>query len=119
MRFLKVVGLFLVFLSMFAVASENKMGIHDVSRITFNTPVRIGANVLPAGRYLVRHTMEGQDHVMAFERLNSKDVFKVKCTLVPLAHKADNDLTVYEMTAGNEKVLHELVFAGDSAKHVF
>jgi Skp family chaperone for outer membrane proteins len=118
MRFLKMLGLFLVFLSAMVFAA-NKLGIHDVARITFNSPVRIGSSLLPAGDYVVRHTMEGQDHVMAFESQKSKEVFKVKCTLEPLSHKADQDKTVYEVTSSNERILHELVFRGDTAKHVF
>jgi len=118
MRNFRILGLLLLAFSFVAFASDNKLGIHDVSRVTFNDPIRIGATLLPAGNYVVRHTMEGQDHIMAFERVNSKDVFKVKCTLVPLAQKAERNETVYEVS-GNERVLHELVFRGDTAKHVF
>ena len=118
MRKLGVLGLILLALSFVALASENNFGIRDVSKITFNEPIRIGTALLPAGDYVVRHSMEGEDHIMAFERARSKDVFKVKCNLVPLAKKAERNETVYEVT-GNERVLHELVFRGDTAKHVF
>jgi hypothetical protein len=119
MRSLKMMGVVLVFLSAVAMASENKMGIHEVSRVTFDTPVRIGSTVLPAGNYVVRHTMEGEEHVMAFEFSDHKQVFKVKCTLVPLPHKALGDRSVIETTSANEKIVRELIFSGDSAKHVF
>lgn len=119
MRFLKLLGLFLLAFCAFAVASGNKMGIHDVSRITFTAPVRIGTEVLPAGEYIVRHSMQGEEHIMAFERVGRKEAVRVKCTLVPLERKADQDRTVYEITSTNEKVLRELIFAGDTAKHVF
>lgn len=119
MRSLKMLGMVLVFLSAVAMASGNKMGIHDVSRVNFDTPVRIGSTVLPAGDYVVRHTMEGEAHVMSFERLNHKDVFKVKCTLVALPHRAGADQGLYDTTSTNEKILRELIFAGDTAKHVF
>lgn len=119
MRLFKMLGLLLLSLSAIAIASENKLGIHEVSRVWFSTPVRIGTSLLPAGQYVIRHKMEGQDHVMAFERVNSKEVFNVKCTLVPLQKKADHDMSIYETSAANEKVLHELIFRGDTAKHVF
>lgn len=118
MRFLRMLGLFLLLLTTVAFAA-NKLGIHDVGRVTFNSPVRVGSSLLPAGEYVVRHTMDGQDHVMTFESLKSKEVVKVKCTLEPLSQKADQDKTVYEVTSSNERVLHELVFRGDTAKHVF
>jgi hypothetical protein len=63
--------------------------------------------------------MEGEEHIMVFQRAGSKDEFKVKCTLVPLTEKASQDRKIYQMNAGNEKVLQELVFRGDMAKHVF
>jgi hypothetical protein len=119
MRCLKYLGLFLCFSSAVALASGNKLGIHEVHRITFATSVHVGDNVLPAGDYIVRHSMEGQDHIMSFERVGSKEVVKAKCTLVPLPKKAGNDETIFENTAGNEKVLHELIFSGETAKHVF
>jgi hypothetical protein len=119
MRSLKMVGLLLLVISAIAIASENKLGIQDVRRITFSETIRIGSNVVPAGQYVVRHTMDGQDHLMAFERVNGKDIFKVKCTLVPLPHKADVDQSIYETSSAKEKVLLELVFRGDTAKHVF
>ena len=119
MRFLKLLSIFVLAVCALAVASQNKLGIHEVSRITFTTPVRIGTDVLPAGQYVIRHTMQGEEHIMAFERVGSKDVVRVKCTLVPLGYKVGNDQAVYETTSSNQKIVRELMFAGDTAKHVF
>ncbi len=118
MRFLKYFGMVVCFLSVIAIASENKLGVREVHRVSFATSVRIGSSVLPAGDYIVRHSMEGQDHFMSFEGIRSKEVVKVKCTLVPLEKKAAVDTKVFE-NAGNEKVVHELIFSGETAKHVF
>jgi len=103
----------------FAVAG-NSLGIHDSGRIVLLNPTRVGAALLPKGEYVVRHTMEGQEHIMVFHAVTVKaqDV-KVKCQLVQLEKKADQTRTVYQVNAANERVLQELVFAGDTAKHVF
>jgi hypothetical protein len=121
MHFWKMVGIFLSLCALctFAAAGENKMGIHDVSRVKFDVPVHVGSAVLPAGEYEVRHTMEGQDHIMVFQRLHQKEQFKVKCTLVALPRKAARDEASYQLKAGDERVLQELVFRGDTSKHVF
>jgi len=123
MRFFKVFGitlLCLVVMSMLASASANSLGISEVAHITFDDPIRVGTTLLRAGDYEVRHVMEGQDHIMVFKRVHSKDTeVKVSCKLVPLAQRADRTATVYEFNAANEKVLRELVFRGDTAKHVF
>lgn len=121
MRSLKLMGILIcvLVLGTIAMAGENSMGVRDVSNVTFVAPMRVGAVTLPAGQYVVRHTMEGQEHVMVFQQVRGKDQVKVKCTLVPLAQKADQDQTIYQLNASNERVLLELVFRGDSAKHVF
>jgi hypothetical protein len=95
-------------------------GVRDTGKIDFASPTRVVGTLLPAGEYLVRHTMEGQEHVMVFQAVNHKvqDV-KAKCQLVRLGKKADQTRTVYEVNAANERVLQELVFAGDTSKHVF
>lgn len=121
MRFLKVLGILICVLglSTIIVAADKGMGIHEVSRITFDVPIHVGTALLPAGEYQVRHTMEGQDHVMVFTRAQGKESFKVKCTLVPLGQKAAQSSTSYELNAANERVLHEMIVRGDTAKHVF
>jgi len=96
------------------------MGIRETGRVDFASPTRVAGTLLPAGEYVVRHTMEGQEHVMVFQSVNHKvqDV-KAKCQLVQLGKKADQTRTVYQLNAANERVLQELVFAGETAKHVF
>ncbi len=112
--------LFSLAISCAVFAATNSMGIQDVSRITFVAPMRVGGALLPAGDYLVRHTMNGEEHVMVFESAKTKAVeAKATCKLVPLTQKAPQTTTVYEMNAANERVLQELVFRGDTAKHVF
>jgi hypothetical protein len=118
MRFLKGLSVVVLVLSAFALASEKNLGIHNVASVSFESAVRVGTTVIPAGEYTVRHTMDGQDHVMTFEHKGKKEVYKVKCTLVALDHKASQDQQLMELS-GKEPVLRELVFRGDTAKHVF
>jgi len=126
MRFLKVLGMLVCALALVSVlassatAEDKNLGIRDVSRVTFVAPMRVGTALLPAGDYLVRHTMEGQEHIMVFQPVRGKGPeAKAKCTLVPLAQKAEQNQTIYSLNAANERVLQELVFRGDMAKHVF
>jgi hypothetical protein len=118
MRVLRFLGLLVCVCSVMAVAADNNLGIKEVNRVKFDTPVRIASVNLPAGEYVVRHTMQGDEHVMVFRRQIGNDEFKVKCTLVPLAGKAPQTQTVYEI-AGNDRIVQEMVFRGDKAKHVF
>jgi hypothetical protein len=122
MSFLKGIGLLVCLLALgsLAMARENNLGIHQVSHVTFSEPTRVGSALLPAGDYVVRHTMEGQEHVMIFQPAKGKTPeVKVKCTLVALPQRANQSRTVCVLNAANERVLRELVVRGDTAKHVF
>ena len=102
-------------------AAENQMGIKDNYQVNFSEKVRVADTLLPQGNYEIRHVMEGSDHIMVFRQLGTKKPVEVraKCTLVPLSAKADKNQTTYILNAANERVLQELVFKGDLAKHVF
>jgi len=97
------------------------MGISDKYQVSFVEKVRVADTVLPKGNYEIRHVMEGSDHIMIFRQLNTRKPIEVraKCTLVPLNERASDDQRIYTLNAANERVLHELIFKGDTAKHVF
>jgi hypothetical protein len=103
------------------VVAENQLGTADTYRVNFSEKVRVADTLLPQGNYEIRHVMEGTDHIMVFRQLGTKKPVEVraKCTLVPLSAKADDDQKMYILNAANERVLHELIFKGDHAKHVF
>jgi hypothetical protein len=122
MRGLKVLAVCLCVLALgaMALAGANNLVVRDANRVTFVAPIRVGTSLLPAGEYVVRHTMEGQEHIMVFEPAKGKGVeVRAKCTLVPLTQEADRSTTSYQMNAANQRVLQELVFQGETAKHVF
>jgi hypothetical protein len=121
LRFVAVLGMCVLGLSLFAVAKQNKFGVADTYKIAFTAPTRVGDVLLPQGNYQVLHTMEGPDHVMVFKQLNSKKPAeaRVKCQLVPLPKKAARDEQAFVINAANERVLRTLIFKGDSAQHLF
>ncbi len=103
-----------------ATAEQKNMGIRDTYKVTFVDPIRVGDTLLPAGDYVIRHTMSGSEHIMVFQAAKGKmPEVKVRCTLVPLAEKSLQTQTIYAVNAANERVLQELIFRGDTAKHVF
>ncbi|MGB7555419.1 MAG: hypothetical protein WBM04_13685 [Candidatus Korobacteraceae bacterium] len=99
-------------------ARDNPMGIKDKQDITLSAPTLVGGTVLPAGDYKVTHEMQGQTHIMIFKQSHGTAEVKTKCTLVPLNEKAQDTRQLYETNAKNEKVLMEMIFRGDTAKHV-
>ncbi len=119
--FAGILILICVFMLGAVAAAENQMGIQDSYKVNFSEKVRVADTVLPAGDYEIRHVMEGSNHIMVFTQLGTKKPVEVraKCTLVPLSVKADKSEKTYTLNAANERVLQELTFKGDRAKHVF
>jgi hypothetical protein len=93
-------------------------GVALKQEITFTAPTLVGGNLLPAGDYKVLHEMQGTDHIMIFKQMNGKAEAKAKCNLVPLNAKAKTTEQRYTENAKNERVLIEMVFRGDTSKHV-
>ncbi len=123
MRSLKVLGVLAIcFLALtFAVAKQNQFGVADSRNVSFTAPTLVGDVILPAGEYKVIHTMEGENHIMVFKQVNAKKPAeaKIKCQLVPLTQKAQRDEQSFVFNAANQRVLHSMIFKGDSAQHVF
>ena len=88
--------------------------------VSFSKAVRIGDVVPPKGEYRVQHTVEGDEHVMVFKQINSSKpvTAKAKCQLVPRPKKADQTAYLYQTKGSEEIVLQEVIFKGDTAKHV-
>ena len=122
MRLIKAtVVIAIVLLAGLAVAGENSLGVSNLYRVNFSQNVRVADTLLPSGDYEIRHVMEGAKHIMVFRQVGVKKAVEIraKCTLVPLPEKATETQKVYELNAANERVLHELIFKGDTSKHVF
>ena len=116
-----VISICVLLLGIAAFAAPNPMGISDRYQINFSEKVRVADTLLPSGNYEIRHVMEGANHIMVFHQIGVKKPVEVRanCTLVTLPKKAVDNQTIYELNAANERVLHELIFKGDLAKHVF
>jgi len=99
-------------------ASTNSMGIAEKQEITFTAPTVVGGTLLPAGDYKVLHEMQGTEHIMIFKQVGGKTEVKAKCSLVPLNEKVKTTEQRYTENAKNERVLLEMQFKGDTAKHV-
>jgi hypothetical protein len=124
MRLIKpvfIAAVLVVLLAGLAFAGQNQFGVADVYKVNFAEKTIVADTQLPSGNYEIRHVMEGSDHIMVFKQVGVKNPVEVraKCTLVPLADKAADNQKIYELNAANVRVLHELIFKGDRAKHVF
>lgn len=103
----------------FIQAKDNPMGVAPKQNITLTAPTVVGGTLLPAGDYSVLHEMQGTEHIMIFKEIGGKKTeVKAKCSLVPLTAKATQTEQRYTENAKNERVLVEMIFRGDTSKHV-
>lgn len=121
MQWMKTMLVVMACLVTVAVASAGEnISVANSHNITFSSSVRLGDVLLTPGEYNLKHVMDGNNHFMVFTKLSGKPAsVRVKCSLVPLPEKAQRSARTYTVNAVNEQVLQELVFVGDSAKHVF
>ena len=104
-----------------AQSSANKYGIADKRQVRLYDSVWVGSVLLPAGEYEVRHTMQGEEHVMVFRQMSAKTPAeaRVKCTMVPVAKPIEQDQVGFAVNSAGQLVLHRLAFKGDRAEHWF
>ncbi len=115
--FAVLIGLVLVSLGTIA-AKDNSMGIAAKQTVSFIEPTVVAGSLLPAGDYNVTHEMQGQTHIMIFKQVAGTAEATAKCTLVPLNAKAPRSEQRFTQNAKNQRVLVEMTFYGDKAKHV-
>jgi hypothetical protein len=104
--------------SVMLAAKDNPMGVAAKQTLRLSDPTVIGGTLVPAGNYTVTHEMQGQTHIMVFKQDGGKVEVKATCTLVPLTAKATRSEQRFAENAKNQKVLVEMTFKGDAAKHV-
>lgn len=121
LRIATILSLSILSLSLLATAKQNQFGVADSRSVNLTAATLVGDVLLPAGDYKVMHTMEGENHIMVFKQVRTKNPAeaRVKCHLVPLAQKATRSEQVLVLNQANQRVLQSLVFKGDSAQHVF
>jgi hypothetical protein len=105
-------------ISVMLAAKDNPMGIATKQALRLSEPTVIGGTLVPAGNYIATHEMQGQTHIMVFKLEGGKVEVKATCTLVPLNVKAKQSEQRFEEDAKNQRVLVEMTFKGESAKHV-
>ncbi len=104
--------------SVVLAAKDNPMGVAPKQTLTLSEPTVVGGMLLPAGDYTVTHEMQAQTHIMIFKQVGGKAEVKTTCTLVALNTKAQRSEQRFTENAKNQKVLVEMTFRGDTAKHV-
>ncbi|HEU5450372.1 MAG TPA: hypothetical protein VFU76_00210 [Terriglobales bacterium] len=94
------------------------MAVGQTRNFTLFDAAQVGGTVLPAGQYKVKHTMEGESHVMVFQQIDGKATAKVNCKMVQLEKKVSIGGQTFK-TENNVRVLTSITWKGDTIRHEF
>ena len=113
--------LLIVFTAGVVLATDNSFGIADKRSLSFDEPTKVGDVLLPAGDYTVRHTMQGDQHIMVFtnQKGAEKGEAKIRCLLKALDKPSQETSYGFVRNPASERVLTFLLFKGDKARHEF
>jgi hypothetical protein len=85
----------------------------------------VGDAVLKRGKYKFEHVVEGEEHFIAFRRVDDpaveawEQVIRVRCRLEPLNKPAIQTELYSTVTARGERTIERAQVQGESIKHVF
>src|SRR5579864_7700938 len=83
-----------------AMSAQNRVG--KTQRVTFDEPIKVQGQLIPAGPYTVEHVVEGQKHIMLFkESSGGHQEFRFACNMVQLPSKARQTSKVYDTASGS------------------
>ena len=116
-----VLALVVLVAALAAIAADQTTGGMAVGQsrsITLYEPAIVGGVALPAGDYMVKHTMDGDNHVMVFTQQHGKATAKVNCKMVSLPKKAERSTFAFS-TGDQGRVLNGITWKGDTVTHQF
>lgn len=126
------VGFIVLILAVLASAKQSQtLVVGKDDRVTFETAVRIGGQMMPPGDYLVQHVREGDDHAVTFRKISASnedqignagrtEIVRTVCKLKSLGTTAKYTELHYSVNEGSKtKTLQHLLVQGENVKHMF
>lgn len=108
---------------------QGMMRVGKKGEVVFDSPVRVGDQLLKEGTYQIQHEMAGEDHVVVFRKISRSgsgghisavggEVLRVKCRVEPLGEKAKHGGVRFGTNAAGEKTIEEVHVRGENVKHL-
>lgn len=102
-----------------------KLRLNKDGQVKLSTDARVGDAALKRGKYKFEHVVEGEEHFIAFRRVDEsavearEQVIRVKCRLEPLNKPAKHTELYSTVTGRGERTIERAQVQGESVKHVF
>lgn len=102
-----------------------KLRVNEQGEIKLSGETRVGGVFLKSGKYKFQHMVEGEDHLVLFERVDWPDaqaeqaLFRVKTKLEPIDKPAKRTEFHSTVSIKGERIVQKIYVQGESVKHVF
>jgi hypothetical protein len=107
-----------------------KVRVNDQAEVKFSSDTRVGDSLLKRGKYRLKHVVEGEDHFIAFTRIDQpgkqadsatvpQEALRARCRLEPLGKPAKQTEFYMTVSVRGDRTIERLQVQGENVKHVF
>ena len=102
-----------------------KLGVNKDGEVKLPDDARVGYAFLKRGTYRFEHVVQGEEHFIAFKRVNEsaveaeEQIVRVRCRLEPLNKPAKHTEFFSTVTAKGTRTIERVQIQGENVKHVF
>lgn len=107
-----------------------KVRVNDQAEVKFSSDTRVGELSLKRGKYRLKHVVEGEDHFIAFTRIDqpgkqadsataNQEALRARCRLEPLGKPAKQTEFYMTVSVRGDRTVERLQVQGENVKHVF
>ena len=102
-----------------------KVRVNEQGEIKLSGDTQVGGVFLKKGRYKFQHVVEGEDHLVSFERVDRPDAqaeqatFRVKSRMEPIDKPAKRTEFHSTVSIKGERIVQRIYVQGESVRHVF
>ena len=107
-----------------------KVRVNDQAEVKFSSDTRVGDLSLKRGKYRLKHVVEGEEHFIAFTRIDqpgkqadsataNQEALRARCKLEPLSKPAKHTEFYTAVSVRGDRTVERLQVQGENVKHVF
>ena len=107
-----------------------KVRVNDQAEVKFSSDTRVGELSLKRGKYRLKHVVEGEEHFIAFTRIDqpgkqadpakaNREALRARCRLEPLGKPAKQTEFYTTVSVRGDRTVERLQVQGENVKHVF
>ncbi len=102
-----------------------KMRVNEQGEVKLSGETLVGGMLLKSGKYKFQHVVEGEDHMVSFERVDRPEaqaeqaLFRLKTRLEPIDKPAKRTEFHSTVSIKGERIVQKIYVQGENVRHVF